>query len=211
MQPLSSGATAVRYDDPSFFTAPRWALRDNEPLKKISGWTYEDALMLDGNIPKANVIVLAMRAVLRHRYVVTKEGIHIRIPSENIKLYLERESDWFKRHFSVTELSTGERLNLIASAFEVVKAKSRDDASIFILGDNARTEFNIPELSASVAYNEFCRSFCRDNAGKFNFVQIDTLVRESSLIDAYPKTALGSNVRVFASSVRLAVLLRAYL
>jgi hypothetical protein len=206
----SFDGTGVRYDDPSFFTADRRALRDNESIKKLSGWTYDNTVLLDQIIPQADVIILAMRAVLRHHYAVTKENIYIRIRPENLKLYLDRERDWFKRHFAVAELSTGDRLGLIATAFEVLKAKSREDSIIFVLGDNARTEFNIPEFSASIAYNNFCRKFCEDNAGKFNFVDIRSVVQEGSLIDAEPKTALNSNVRMFASSVRLAALLRAH-
>jgi hypothetical protein len=206
---LSPGENEIRYDDPSFFTADRQSLREAKAVTKLSGWTYEDATSLDQSIAQANFIILAMRAVLRHQYVVTKENIYIRIRDESLRFYLDNESEWFKRHFIVTELTTGDRLELIKSAFGVLNSKARDDAIIFVLGDNTRTAFNMPELTASVSYNTFCRNFCENNPGKFNFVEIRNVVQESSLIDLQPKTALNSNVRIFSASVRLAVLLRA--
>jgi hypothetical protein len=209
MNVLSCAGAGIRYDDPAFFTADRALLRDNQPVRRLSGWTFEDAVLLNENIAQADIIILAMRGVLRHHYVVTNEKIYIRLRAERLQFYLNNEPEWFKRHFIVADLTTRDRLELIETAFEVLKLSSRDDAIIFILGDNSRATFDLPELSASVSYNNFCRSFCENNPGKFNFVDVRTVVQESSLIDAHPKTALNSNVRIFSSSVRLALLLRA--
>jgi FkbH-like protein len=180
---LRSDGSGTRYDDPSFITASREVLRRSEPIKEVSGWTYEEALRLDRGIAEARIIILAMRAVLRHFYVAASDDVYVRVQKSRLDSFLTAKPEWFSGFFSVVTLDIRERLGLIQGAFERIQADSNSDASIFVLGANRRKHVNQFELRASLSYNEFCRRFCEKNSKKFHFVDVNTIVPEDSLID----------------------------
>jgi FkbH-like protein len=173
----------ARYDDPSFITVDRAVLRASDAIREASGWTHEEALRLDGAIAEAKIIILAMRAVLRHLYVVASDKVYIRMTKSRIDAYSVMNPEWFTRFFSVIKLDVPERLRLIQSAFERVRVRCASDAVIFVLGANQKKQVNPFELMASISYNDFCRRFCHDNPGKFHFVDANQIVTEDNLAD----------------------------
>lgn len=181
---LLSDGSSTRYDDPSFITASRDVLRRSSPIREISGWTYEEALRLDRSIPEAKIIILAMRAVLRHSYVAANDNVYIRMRKRRLDSYLATKPQWFGRFFSVVKLDIRDRLNLIQTAFDRILANSASDAVIFVLGANLRKQFDQIELRASLSYNDFCRRFCHKNSEIFHFVDVNAIVPEDSLLDA---------------------------
>ena len=124
----------IRYDDPSFFIADRPTLSKSEEIKCLSGWSYDDALVLDHCIRDASIIILSMREGLNHILCPHKNDIYVRIPTRNINLYLNKRSDWFNQNFTIANLNTKDRLNLIEKSFQVARDKSREEAAVFILG-----------------------------------------------------------------------------
>jgi len=174
----------IRYDDPSFFTADRRALRENEAITALASWTYEDALLLDENLGRAEIIILGMRAVLRHQYIASKNGIIFRMERRNIKLYGQKRAEWFQRNFTVVNVGVRERINLIEKAFDVVARRSCPSAQVYVIGSNTRNVGDFTELAASAAYNQFCQNFCEKQPGRFHYVDVDKVVSENSLIDA---------------------------
>lgn len=182
----------VRYDDPSFFTADRETLRRNEAIKDLLAWTYEDAILLDDSLAQADIVILAMRAALRHYFVVTVEdSIRIRTEARNIELHRKNHADWFKQNFSVIDIGVRDRLALIHKAFEAVGRQVRTDATIFVMGANTRNVKDVMELTASIAYNKSCEKFCQEHQKKFHFVDIDKIVSEDALGDADHFTRTG--------------------
>jgi hypothetical protein len=173
----------VRYDDPSFFLANREQLSKSQELKDLPSWTYEDALALDRHVKTASIIVLSLREGLDHNFVRTKNDIFVRIPPRNMKIYTSKRSDWFDSNFNVVSLNVRDRLGLIAKSFERTRDKSRKEAVIFILGANTRNESAYRVLAISGLYNEFCKDFCRENAGKCYFVDLDEVIPSEHLID----------------------------
>jgi FkbH-like protein len=172
----------VRYDDPSFFLANRDSLSGNREIKDLPCWTHEDALALDHHLQDALIIILSMREGLNHNYVRTKDGIYVRIPARNMKIYDSKRFTWFKDNFTIVNLNIKDRLELIEKSFELTRRKSRGDAAVFLLGANTRNEF-AHELTASSLYNQFCKRFCRKNANKFYFVDLNEVVPRRCLMD----------------------------
>jgi hypothetical protein len=147
---------------------------------------------LDDSLAQADIIILAMRAALRHYYVVTQEdNIQIRMEVRNIELYRKNHAEWFKQNFSVVNIGVRDRLALIRQAFEAVGRQSRAKAAVFVIGANTRNVKDVIELTASVAYNKFCEKFCQEHKSKFHFVEVDKVVPESSLIDSDHFTRIG--------------------
>jgi len=175
--------SSTRYDDPSFILANREILRDNDAIREVSGWTYDDAVRLDRSIAESKIIILAMRAVLRHLYVVARESVYIRMTKNRMDKCILKNPRWFSELFSIVKLDIKKRLDLIGRAFERVKTDSTADVLIFVLGANLRTQTNPFELRASISYNDFCRRFCQENSDKFYFVDVNGIVPENSLVD----------------------------
>ena len=181
----------VRYDDPSFFTADRAAVRKNEEMKRLASWTYEDAVLLDQNIASAEIIILAMRSALRHYYVVTKDNIHIRMDTRNINRYRGTQADWFGLNFKVVTIGIRDTLALIRNSFEQVANLSRPDAAVFVVGANSRKLDDYIELGTRLGYNNLCEKFCQENDKKFHFIDVNKVVSESALIDSEHFTRAG--------------------
>jgi FkbH-like protein len=176
----------IRYDDPSFFTTDRETIRRNRTMQGLVAWTYEDALLLDKNIARADIIIVAMRAALRHSYIVTKEdNIRIRTEGRNIEHYLARNPEWFNRNVSVLNIPMRDRLAQIQEALGTVGRHSRADAVVFLLGGNIRKVIDVVELTASVVYNKFCEKFCQEHEDKFHFVDVNKIVPDNAVLDSF--------------------------
>ena len=179
----------VRYDDPYFFITDRAALGRNEPRKRLAAWTYEDTRLLDRSVSEAKIIILAMSASLKHRYLVTKDGICARVPRSNILLYLEKHTAWFKENFTVVDIPIKERLALIERSFEWVNQHSLPEAMIFIMGA-ATSKSEGVEKARGGMYNNWCSRFCGTNS-KFKFVDVDSLVLKGQIIEGQYLTPAG--------------------
>jgi FkbH-like protein len=173
----------VRYDDPSFFLADRERLNSSQELKDLPCWTHDDVLALDRHLQDASVIALSLREGLDHNYARTKDNIFVRIPPRNMKIYASKRSNWFNSNFTIASLNVKDRLNMIGKSFEFTRDKSRGDAAIFILGVNTRNEPAYRVLATNGLYNQFCKRFCEENAGKCYFVDMDEVVPSDCLID----------------------------
>lgn len=174
---------AVRYDDPSFFLANRDRLSRSQELKDLPCWTHEDALALDRHLQDASIIILSMREGLNHNYARTKDGVLVRIPARNMKIYESKRFSWFGQNFTIVNLNIKDRLALIEESFELAGRRARGNGAVFILGANTRNEF-AHEAIASSLYNQFCRRFCRKNASKFYFVDVNEIVPSRCLMDS---------------------------
>jgi FkbH-like protein len=195
----------VRYDDPCFFTADRHAVRLNEALPHVSGWTYEDVIRLDQALVESDIIIVAMRAALRHHYVKAKGDILIRMEERNIRLHLENQPDWFRQHFEVVNVGRQERLALIRKSFETIANRKRANADLFLVGANTRKEASFEEKAVSASYNALCKEFCRHNGPKFHFIDIDQIVPQDCLIDSQHFSRAGYHalsVHIMRESVR---------
>jgi FkbH-like protein len=178
----------VRYDDPYFFISDREAMHRDETL---ATWTNADAQALDRATMEADVIIVAMRAALRHQYVATSTGLRFRMEEDNIRQYVSKKAEWFKINCSVVAVGTKERLTLIENCFEIIDQRSRADASIFIIGASLHKPINPYEQTASIMYNKRCENFCKDH-GKFHFVNVSEILPAADTLDDQHFTALGS-------------------
>ncbi len=173
----------IRYDDPSFFIADRTVLRTSEEIKQLSGWSYDDAVVLDQCLKDSSIVILSMREGLNHIYIRTNKDIFVRVPTRNIDLYLKKRSDWFNENFTIENLTTKDRLDLIERALQLAKDKSLEGAAVFILGATTRNEPSSRELVLSKLYNQFCLRFCQQNPNKCYFVDLDEVVHSRHLFD----------------------------
>src|SRR5207248_5533787 len=134
MMTTDSDYYKVRYADPYFFVSDRDELSRDEELTHLAGWTHDDALHLDRSMADAKIIIVAMRAALRHLYVRTKAGSYARIERPNIRLYLHKRPAWFMANFAIVDIDVRKRLALIQQAFEVIDGRGCPDADIFVMG-----------------------------------------------------------------------------
>jgi FkbH-like protein len=180
----------VRYDDPYFFITDRTVLHRSELMSRLAAWTYDDTLLLDRSISDAKVIVLAMRASFRHPFIVTKDGINVRMERSNIKRYLEKHAGWFRENFTIVDIPVRERLTLIRRSFDRVGQRSTPDAVIFLMGAATHKPQEPIEEAHSGAYNNCCSQYCQSNP-KFRFVDVDSLVRQDQVIGDQHLTPSG--------------------
>jgi FkbH-like protein len=180
----------VRYDDPYFFISDRTALYRSEIISGLASWTYQDTLLLDRNISDAKIIILAMRACLRHPFVVTKDGISVRMERSNIKRYMEKHTSWFRENFTIVDIPIRERLTLIRQSFDWVGQRSNPEAIIFTMGAVTQKAQEPIDRTHSGLYNNWCSQYCQSNT-KFRFIDVDSLVPKDQVIDDQHLTPAG--------------------
>jgi FkbH-like protein len=172
----------IRYDDPHFFLTDRDKLYLDEDMKRLAAWTHDDALQLDRNLAEAKIIIVAMRASLRHPFVRTKAGTYARMESHNIRMYMRKRATWFAEKFAVVDIDVRNRLVLIHEAFNVIDRQSSPDAQIFVIGASTRTASGLGERVTSDIYNRSCRGFCT-NHERFHFVDVMDIVPPAQVVD----------------------------
>ena len=180
----------IRYDDPYFFITDREALKRSEPMKGLAAWSYDDAALLDRSIAEAKIIILAMRAALNHKFLRTKDDIHVRVERPNIEIYARKRAAWFKENFSIVQISVKERLALFRQAFKFVNAHSCSEAAVFVIGADTHKPGSPVGLAVSGVYNNYCREFCSNNA-KFHFVDVANLLTADQVLDTQHLTPAG--------------------
>jgi hypothetical protein len=94
-----------------------------------------------------------------------------------------RNPDWFRQNFERLPLDEdNDRLPMIADAFGAIGERSPKECRIFVLG--AYTLGEKPELRYRRGnFNRFARAYCESNPDRFHFLDQDTIVPSSTLVD----------------------------
>jgi FkbH-like protein len=173
----------VRYEDPGFVLGDRQVIRESKILPKFPNWTHDDVVRFDEGVASAGLIILSMWPAMNGDYYRLSDGIQVRLNRKFAGRIRRRDPDWYSANFERLPLDEdNDRLPMIAEAFSAIGKRGPAECRIFVLG--AYTLGEKPELRyRRENFNRFAREYCENNPDRFHFLDQDTIVPSSTLVD----------------------------
>jgi FkbH-like protein len=173
----------VCYEDPSFIMGDRAVIRDSGTLRKLSYWTYEDCQRFDAGVTDADLVLISMWPAMNGESVVTDDGVELRMAANGARSVIAKNPGMFGRELRELQLDDDASMARVTAAFDALRGKIRDTCRVFVMGIYSQSGVGGNREARRVAFNKMCRDYCARHAGRFTFVDFDTIVPSEYLID----------------------------
>jgi FkbH-like protein len=139
----------VRFDDSSFITGDREAIKNDKMIAKLNFWTYEDTQSFDEAARTCEIQIISLFTSLGWNFFETPTGTMVRVSEDNLKRQLQINGMWFVKNFRLVRLSMREKLDLIGKSFDRLVEASPRGAQRFALGVNTKKVKGAARLAAA--------------------------------------------------------------
>jgi FkbH-like protein len=177
----------TRYDDFGFILGDASKIQHSTALEALPSWSGGDFVSFQQELHNSNVLIVSLSAALRGDYLLTDDGVAVRVHPEGLGHFLDSNGSLpFLKRCQYYSISEAQSLQLLEHSLRSLGESAPQAGFKFLLGANSRKPPNgsaRPEyLELMTVYNNACREFCARNKD-WTFISIDEVIPEQNLID----------------------------
>ncbi|MBV9571349.1 MAG: hypothetical protein JO056_08920 [Alphaproteobacteria bacterium] len=177
----NEGKFRIRYDDPGFVLSDREAIRANNVIRNIPGWTYADALAFDKALADSELIMISLWSGMNGTYHDVTGELQVRLADPDARRIRKRDPGWFDANFREARMTDPERIKLVLRSFDAIRERA-GNGMIFLIGSCTLGAEKQKQADRRRAYNVACRKYCAEHSARFRYVDVDAIVPPETVI-----------------------------
>jgi FkbH-like protein len=129
----------VRYDDLGFILNDRKLLREDDALRQLDYWTFQDAIRFDRALASSQIVIASLFGAVSGLYFARPYGNFIRIFRLTMQRRMrDRGETWMRENFPALELGALMKFKLLARALNRIEKKTPPGCRRFAYGVNTK-------------------------------------------------------------------------